>query len=371
MGHKINRAVDFSFIIHPLDIEDIFRKYKFMRSWPKNLVRAVMRRVPPIFASNITGVRSAYGSVEGCFIGVPLTSAQMLELPPEITTGKIIAAGRKAAKLGAKIIGLGAMTAVVGDAGITVARNLDIAVTTGNSYTVATALQGTEKAAEMMGMALDKAEVAVLGASGSIGSACARILARRVNYLTLIARNLPPLEKLAGRIKEDCGLAVKVTANVKDAVRRADIIVAVSSAADSLIEAEDLKPGAVVCDVARPRDVSVKVAQKRDDVLVIEGGAVEVPGDVNFNFDFGFPPGLAYACMAETMILALEGRYENFSLGREMSVEKIDEISALAAKHGFKLAGFRSFERAVTGEMIAGIKERARKKRVALGMGLA
>ena len=368
MAKKKNIPVDFSFIIHPLDIEDIFRKFKFMRYWPDKMVQAIMRRVPPIFTSNITGIRSPYNSVEGCFYGVTLTSQQMLDLPPEVTIKKVIAAGRKAAKMGAKIIGLGAMTAVVGDAGITVARNLDLAVTTGNSYTVATALQGTEKAAELMEIDLDKAEVAVLGASGSIGSACARILARRVNYLTLIARTLPPLEKVAENIKNDCGLAVKVTSNTKEALRNADIIVAVSSAADSLIEPDDLKPGAVVCDVARPRDVSVRVAQQRDDVLVIEGGAVEVPGNVNFNFNFGFPPNLSYACMAETMILALENRYENFSLGREMTVEQIDEISALAVKHGFKLAGFRSFERAVTEEMIAGIKERARHKRIALRM---
>jgi uncharacterized NAD-dependent epimerase/dehydratase family protein len=68
---------------------------------------------------------------------------------------------------------------------------------------------------------------------------------------------------------------------------------------------------------------------------------------------------MAYACMAETMILALEGRYESFSLGREMTVEQIDEISSLAKKHGFKLAGFRSFERALSMEDIGGIKERA------------
>jgi fatty aldehyde-generating acyl-ACP reductase len=200
------------------------------------------------------------------------------------------------------------------------------------------------------------------GASGSIGSACARILARKANYLTLIARNIPRLENLAEGILKDTGLAVKVTANVKEAVRKADIVISVSSAADSIIDPEDLKPGAVVCDVARPRDVSARVAQKRDDVLVIEGGIVEVPGDVNFNFNFGFPPKTAYACMAETMILALEKRFENFSLGRELHVSRIDEISALAAKHGFKLAGFRSFERPVEMETIQNIREKARLK---------
>lgn len=292
-------------------------------------------------------------------MGVLLTTRQMLQLPPEVVLRKIIAAGKKAAQAGAKIVGLGAMTAVVGDAGLTIDRHLDIAVTTGNSYTVATALQGTEKAAELMGIELDRAEVVVLGATGSIGSTCARLLAKKINYLTLVARNARRLEDLAGKIISETGLAVKVTSNVKKAVQGADIIVAVSSASESLIEPEDLKPGAIVCDVARPRDVSSKVFEKRDDVLIIEGGVVQVPGDVNFNFNFGFPPKMAYACMAETMILALEGRYESFSLGREMTVEQIDEISSLAKKHGFKLAGFRSFERALSMEDIGGIKERA------------
>jgi fatty aldehyde-generating acyl-ACP reductase len=361
-------SAKFAFIIHPLTMEDIYSKYKFLRGVPESLINNAMRFVPPIHASNITGISSPYGSLEGHFIGLFLTSQQMLELPPEATMKKIIKAGRKAAKLGAKIVGLGAMTAVVGDAGLTIARNLDIAVTTGNSYTVATALEGTEKAAKLMGIDMERAEVAILGATGSIGSVCARILARKVNYLTLIARNVSRMEKLAESILRDTGLAVKVTSNVEEAIKRADIVIAVSSAADSLIKPEDLKPGAVVCDVARPRDVSVKVAEKRDDVLIIEGGVVEVPGDVNFNLNFGFPPKTSYACMAETMILALEKRYENFSLGRDMTVAQIDEISALAVKHGFKLAGFRSFERAVTPEIIDGIKEKARLKKEKLGI---
>ncbi|MCG0279034.1 MAG: shikimate dehydrogenase, partial [Thermanaeromonas sp.] len=120
--------------------------------------------------------------------------------------------------------------------------------------------------------------------------------------------------------------------------------------------------GAVVCDVARPRDVSRRVAEERDDVLVIEGGVVEVPGEVDFHFNFGYPPGLAYACMAETMILALEGRLESFTLGRDLTVEQVDEISRLARKHGFRLAGLRSFERPLPEEKILAVRERAKKK---------
>ena len=116
-----------------------------------------------------------------------------------------------------------------------------------------------------------------------------------------------------------------------------------------------------MCDVARPRNVAASVAQLRDDVFVFEGGVISVPGDVDFGFNFGFPPKTSYACMAETMILALENRYENFSLGRDLDVDRVEEIQALAKKHGFRLAGLRSFERAVTDEYIERVRENAKR----------
>ncbi|MCL6624776.1 MAG: hypothetical protein K6T17_09215, partial [Fimbriimonadales bacterium] len=118
------------------------------------------------------------------------------------------------------------------------------------------------------------------------------------------------------------------------------------------------------CDVARPRDVSRRVAEERPDVLVLEGGIVEVPGDVNFGFDFGFPPRMAYACMAETMILALENRPEPFTLGKKVSVAQVEEIRRLAEKHGFRLAGFRSFEKPVSEETIQRVRRLAEHRRI-------
>ena len=98
--------------------------------------------------------------------------------------------------------------------------------------------------------------------------------------------------------------------------------------------------------------------------LVFEGGAVEIPGkDADFHFNFGFPPKTSYACMAETMILALEKRYENYSLGRDLDVNKVYEMIELAKKHGFKLAGLRSFEKTVSEEDIYKIREIIAKKK--------
>lgn len=352
----------FAFIIHPLDASYVARKFPIAAYLPHRWVERLLLWLPPIKTSYITGVCSTYAETEGWFISCPLTSRQMVTLPEKFVLDRIIQAGRLAEKLGAEIVGLGAMTSVVGDAGITIARHLNIPVTTGNSYTVATALEGTKMAAEMMGIDISRAQVVVVGATGAIGAVCARILARECTSLTLVARKKQKLEDLARRIGEDTGLTVNLSTDIKEALRRADVILTVTSAAEAVIEPEDLKPGAVVCDVARPRDVSRRVAEERDDVLVIEGGVVEVPGEVNFRFNFGYPPGLAYACMAETMILALEGRLECFTLGRDLTVEQVDEISRLAKKHGFRLAGLRSFERPLSEEKIEAIRERARQK---------
>jgi len=347
---------NFAFVLHPLAAMDFARKYSIAKKISPSILEGILKYIPPIKVSHISGIASPYNKAEGWFVACPLTSKQIVTLPENYVINKIIKTGRLAENLGAKILGLGAFTSVVGDAGITIAKNLRIPVTTGNSYTVATAIAGTKKAANIMGLEMKKANVVILGATGSIGAACAQILASEVNFLTLVARDECKLEKVAKKIYADFGLSVRITNQSKAALRSADIVIAVTSALDSIIEAQDLKAGAIVCDVARPRNVSRKVAELRDDILVIEGGVVEVPGDVDFGFSFGFPERMAYACMAETMILALEGRYESFTLGRDLTVKQIEVIGKLADKHGFRLAGLRSFERAITEEEINQIK---------------
>ncbi|MDD4335689.1 MAG: shikimate dehydrogenase [Desulfotomaculaceae bacterium] len=338
------------------------RKFPLAKGMPQILLDRVTRLLPPLKVSEITGVRSSYNECCGEFIGCTLNSRQLLEMPEKKVIEKISAYVRLATKNGAKIVGLGALTSVVGDAGITVANNTDIPVTTGNSYTIYTALEGVKYAAKKMGIGFNKAKIVILGATGSIGSVCAQLVARENKDLTLIARRKPELGKLRAKIMYDTGVAVKIS-NDGGALQEADIIIAVSASLDYQIHPADIKPGAVICDVARPRDVSPAVAKERDDVLVMEGGVVDVPGEPQFNFDFGFPSGKCYACMAETMILALEKQYESYSLGRDITIDKVLAIGELSKKHGFKLAGLRSFERSLTEEKIAAIKKAADTRR--------
>jgi len=349
----------FAFIIHPLSTADVARKYPFARYLPDCLVEAAMARTPSKIVSEITGVRSPTGAeTAGWFVGCPLSSRQLAEWPPERTIPRVIEAARVAEELGAEIVGLGAFTAIVGDGGREVAEAVEIGVTTGNSYTVATAVQGTLEAARLMEIDVSSATAAVLGATGSIGRVCAHLLADSVARIIVIGRREEALQAL---LRELSGSRAEVIASTDTAASlpEAELVVTVTSALDTVVEPEMLRSGSVVCDVARPRDVSGRVARERDDVLVIEGGAVAIPGDVNFNFNFGFPPGTAYACMAETMILALEGMTEDYSIGKRLELERVREISGLADRHGFGLAGFRSFERTLSDEDINRIRQRA------------
>lgn len=353
----------FAFVIHPVDVKrDAARKYPIARFLPERWVEKLLLRKEPMVVSRITGVRSLTGAeTEGWFIGCPLSPRMMLSLPLEVVYDKIVRCGEIAQELGAEIIGLGAFTSVVGDGGITIASRLRIAVTTGNSYTVATAIEAAALGAQKMGIAIEDATVAVVGATGSIGRTCAEALAPQAKSLILLGRDTARLASIAEHLRSLARGAVRVSDDLARDLPGADVIITVTSAVDAVIYPRDLKSGAVVVDVARPRDVSVRVARERDDVLVIEGGLVEVPGEVDFGFNFGFPPRMAYACMSETMMLALEGRIENFTLGKEVSLQQVETTQALARKHGFRLAGFRSFERALTDEEIEAIRARVRR----------
>ncbi len=352
----------FAFLIHALNLNDVVRFEPKAAGKRQALVEKILEWMPSYKASHITGIRSkATGEeIEGWFVAVPLLPHQFMTMDRKYVMGKIIEGGKIAEKLGASILGLGGFTSVVGDAGYTIAKNLSIPVTSGNSYTIATAMQGALEAARLLGINPRNARAAVIGASGSIGKVCSRMLAREVKSLTLVARNLNRLKLVAESIDKLTGRRPEISTAVSYSIKDADIVISATSSGE-VIKAQDLKSGSLVCDVALPHDVCRDVAVTRPDVMVIEGGIVQVPGDPDFHYDFGYPPKISMACMAETFILTLEGRFENYSIGRGIKIEQVEEIASLAVKHGFTLAGFRSFDQPVRPEQIESVRSHVRQ----------
>jgi predicted amino acid dehydrogenase len=169
--------------------------------------------------------------------------------------------------------------------------------------------------------------------------------------------------------RETPGARVVATPYADQYLSDADLIVTTTSAlTGKVINIDKLKPGAVVCDVARPPDVKEEDARRRPDVLVIESGEILLPGEPDFGFDIGLPPGTAYACLSETALLAMEGMFGDYTLGRNIELDKAKEMHRLMKKHGLELAGLRSFDRYITEADIAEKRRQADARRRELGL---
>ncbi len=354
---QVNR---FAFVIHPLSVEFIHKhpKYRFTRFLPDRLVESAAAHLPPFYISRIRGAQSPTTGqkVEGILIGLGATPRELMRRDTGFTYRRLIKAARMAERMGARLMGLGAFTSVVGDAGITVAQKVDIGITSGNSLTVAATLEAAKRAVVLMGATdLTQGTAMVVGATGSIGSVCSRLLAQAIHNVILVAPRPERLIALKRQIEAETPEAkVTIATSADEYIGQADLIVTTTTALKTrIIDITRCKPGAVICDVARPPDISEEEAARRPDVLVIESGEIKIPGDVDYGYDIGLPPGTAYACLSETALLAMEGRFDDYTLGREIEMERVKEIYRLFKKHQFELAGLRSHGKYITDEDIA------------------
>lgn len=375
------RKSRFAFVIHPLS-QQFFRKVEPLGTLstiaPRpvmNVVEKTVAYMPPMTYSHVTGITSPTGAeAEGWLITVGGTPRELMAHSPEFTYSRLLAAAEIAKKHGAQVMGLGAFTKVVGDAGVTVAKKAPLPITTGNSYSASGALWAAHDAVTRLGLAeVDErgrihGKAMVVGATGSIGSVCARLLALSSDELWLVSPETAKLLALKHTIEREHPRAqVHMAATPDIHLSEMDVIVtATSGAGKRVLDVMAVKPGCVITDVARPLDLSAEEVAKRPDVLVIESGEIQLPGDVRMR-DIGLPPGVVYACLAETVVLALEGRYETFTVGRAIEWEKVKEIYKLGLKHGMRLAAITGANGVYTDEDIARIRDLARERRDVMG----
>ncbi len=379
------RRSRFAFVIHPLsqryltNVEPLRTIEKVSPSFVMDGVEKAMAYAPPMKYGRVTGITSPTGDeAEGWLITVGGTPKELLAHSPEFTYSRLLAAAEEAKKLGAQIMGLGAFTKVVGDAGVTVAKQASLPITTGNSYSASGALWAAHEALERLGMSeVDehgrmKGKAMVVGATGAIGSVCARLLALASDELYLISPETAKLLALKSEMeRENPRAVIHVAATPNEALPEMDMIVtATSGAGKRVLDIMAVKPGCVITDVARPLDLSAEDVAKRPDVLVIESGEIELPGDVHMR-DIGLPHGVAYACLAETIALALEGRYETFTIGRNIEWEKVKEIYQIGLKHGMKLAAISGVNGVYSDEDLTRIRELALARRAEMAAATA
>jgi len=359
----------------------------------------------PGLVCHMPAIKSKNGVIaEGWLIGVPFGGKEIMNLPREEVVEVIEKAVDMGKELGAEIVGLGALTSVVTRGGRSVTGR-NVAITSGNSFTTLMAVEALFLGAQKMKIDIAKAVGGVVGATGLIGRACALMLSEQLeqmalfgnsrhikssrnrlhslatdifsyarqrmqngeikgmsawmnkiisllernssmkarNYINQIVEGEAPDLELINEVCAYLGLKnpVDISTNIAEDLPACDLIIATSNSPEYLIYPEHLQPGAVVCDVARPADVAPEVIEQRQDVLILEGGLVQLPDNICFGPNLGYRDGVNLACLSETILLALEGDFKDYSIGNKLSLETVQYLRSLARKHGFRLAGLK------------------------------
>lgn len=367
----------FAFIIHPLGKDYIFKHplLKSLRPAKKHLgpiLEKALTYTPGFYYGNIKGIKSESNgkSVEGLIYTVSDTPKMLLEQNPEKIYKKLVDLCKEAQRQHAGIIGLGAFTKIVGDAGISVEQRSPIPVTTGNSLSACSTLWAAKFAVGKLDLVekVDKVwqgKVMVIGATGAIGSVSAKVLASRWKELVLVAPRAYKLLELKEEIQAiapEC--KITVSTNPDKEIDECDLVITTTSARGKrILDISLVKPGCVICDVSRPFDISEDDASTRPDVMVIASGEVQLPGVVKSNVDLGLEGNIVYACLAETALLAMDGKLESFTLGRNISYEKVLEIDRMAKVHGVRLSAIMGHNGFISDDEFALCKTHALNKR--------
>ena len=370
--HRVNR---FAYIVYPLN-QAFLKKLKPIEVVSEvapgamDTVEKVMAYAPPLVYSPVTGITSPTGvKAEGWLIGLGVTPEQMQAHGPEFTTKRLLMAAKLARGLGAQIMGIGLFPKAMKSASLEVSKHAVLPITTGNSYLASATLWAAAEAVRRMGLVkvkrgkILKARTMVIGATGAIGAICARLLATAFEEVHMVGRNMAKLLTLQESMQaETRDVELHVSTRADTHLGDMDVVIAASGGAAKVLDIMRLKPGCVVTDLTLPSVFAADQIVKRPDVLVIRSGEILLPGNNIEMRDIGLPPEVAYAGLAETIILALEGRFETYTVGSEPQWEKVKEIYRLGLKHGMQLASISGVNGVVSDDEIARVREAAIKE---------
>ena len=319
-----------------------------LAAFTREELNAIIERTSLVVGPSITDrahVRSVDGAeVHLTMVGLDVTAQQIATLRTADNLGWITEQIESAVALardeGCQVIGLGGYTSSVTASCLRV-RTKGIALTSGNALAVGMAVRALREGALRQGIDLADAWLGVVGVPGNIASTFAAVMATEVKGLVLVGRSLnaarlAPLLKQLQRISPDT--RVEVTDNAA-ALRQCQLIATATVGAGELVQPSHLSDGPVaICDISVPSDVAAAVTRERPDALVIHGGIVRLPLDSGLSLvGLDLPPGHALACLAETLLMGLEGTTSHGSYGA-ITPDGVQRILALADKHGFALA---------------------------------
>jgi acetylornithine/succinyldiaminopimelate/putrescine aminotransferase/predicted amino acid dehydrogenase len=336
--HRPTAAPRVAWLFHLIDADDLVSLEPGFAALPscdrEAYLRHLERRLSPVLMDAFDVVSRTGRAVRFNAILLPVTAGRIAELLAAGETRWLRACVERgidaAAELGSGVVVLGQYTSIATRNGLSV-RPRPMGVSTGNAYAVALALEAIERAVPD----LRKQTAAVVGAAGNIGATMSHLLAERCAEVILVGRDRPAS---VARMRA-CGPPNgRVSTQLADC-RRAGVVVIAVNSPSPVVHADHLAPGALVCDLSVPSGTDVA---RTPGVRVIRGGVARMPhAEAHGIVGFPLEPGLAFACMAEGIVLAMEGVRDRRFTGA-LTVDHVRCIANLARRHGFTLADFKT-----------------------------
>jgi predicted amino acid dehydrogenase len=328
----------FALIGHPADLP-LFRAYinylKPGKTFRDELILKLFEWTPSYKAVSWNGVSfDGKNFADGILVMVPFLP-EMRDISLKTVISKVEAAIAIAASEGCSVAALGAFTSIVLQGKEeAIARKYGITLTSGNTTTAAIIVRSIEDLLARSGRSIAEECVAVIGASGDIGSGVTLWLGRKAKKLVLTARNAALLEQIVAGHRNELAGEIEITVDNAAAIKKAGIAVFVTSAYRPLFSQKDFNPGAIVCDASAPLNVDVS-GELRSDIFLYHGGIAKLPCQIDPGFDIGLAaPDHLYGCMTEGLLLAFNPELPP-SLGRgNITNEKINRYLDELVRYG-------------------------------------
>ena len=310
---------------------------------PDDEIKDILPWIPPRAVCHVDVGSIAGAKAHGVYIDSFIPPDRLEAAYMHDNIARVRGAAAYAIQAGAKIVSLGGFSSILIEGNFDqLPERQDTVFTTGNTLTVGFIVQGIRKMCALEGRNLRRSTLLIVGATGDVGSGCARCLAPYVKRVLLSARNLERLRKLAAELEAD-GVQVEIATAQQHFSAEADVVICAASLASASLLLGRIAPGAIVCDAGYPKNLSPNA--QMPDARIFFGGLGQITGGMSFTPDFHgvlnrHPfPDVVHGCLLEGMALALEGRFEPFSQGRGfITPQRVEEIETIAARHGIYLA---------------------------------
>jgi predicted amino acid dehydrogenase len=312
---------------------------------PDDEIRDILPWIPPRVVCRVE-VRSISGAkAHGIYVDSFIPPGRLDAAWTHDNLARVRAAAECAIQAGAGIVSLGGFSSILMEGNFDQLPERRATVfTTGNTLTVAFIVRGIRGMCALEGRDLRRSTLLLVGATGDVGSGCARCLAREVRRVLLYARNVERLRRLAAELEAE-SVEVEIATDLQRFHSRADIAICAASLASPSLLLGRIAPDALICDAGYPKNLAP--GERMPEATVFFGGLGQVAGGMAFSPDFRgvlnrHPfPDVAHGCLLEGMALALEGRFEPFSRGRGfITPRRVEEMEGIAAHHGIRLAPF-------------------------------